>query len=1200
MPKGKRRNKTPRKRGKKHRSGRQRCPVGKLVAHVETVDKVPVDGIRVWIKGTRHNRSTVGGSATYDPAPQRTGDAVIDLGDVEGKRMVVTSLEEVPFVAPSGEVGNVWFRLTPMELKLVSVDEQFASSAENLDVEYEIKLMEAKTVQIKIRGFHDELLHVATLGKGEKSDGKHTFRWSGEITHGSKRGSYACPLDGPFKVELVSPGWPTQELPFNVLYASLELELAPWSELYKAHTKETAITAPTAPDKLRAWAAYKLAELGFWAGPPDGTDNADLKSGARRFRLAHPELCGFKQSQTFYRTKTHSNGPEMELKPGDALTKVDGALKSQLEAGTTKGIVGRTALSDEAAIGDKGKATKLFVDNGRFFISEHTEFNSGKHAEDKYAAEQAWLGRPCLPIRCVAKLVDKKGSPKAARAGAGRVPILWTWTDAPESDLRSKKVAPKLPAHAPDAPSRTADYVEHTQTTTKPGSRHGAPKAHGGLLDGTAGDETAPLTANADLHHSTATKAGVGLLTRGSVAVDRPDVLGTPVLYLRPSNIAGDAYRVTAQLHLDDEPNKAELKLLHTKVDPVESGLVAIWRRIRIGAYVAWPKRTGFTLSSELDKVKAELEPCMVELDVSGCEELESKDLFDDAKYGQVLDAAKIGDKDTDDFLDRVKGHKFSDKALYGGPPEACESTFDEFVKHLMPSNSAFTMKLAQAWKQSTDGDVSAAGTHYESALPTAPLVHATQSTAKITAAQVEELLLPKLVRDEIEEYAAGTGTESANTSDLRGHLRTIGKSPKDELYIEHLQLHLDRIMVRSDFKDDVPELFRSWPLDLRKWVVRARIGRLPDLIKSRLAEKLDLLTREKLAKSGKACDGAVMVDYLTSDPVTIRGEPFVVDGVAFGGLNGVVMLDQGLKSKFYSLAAHELGHCMFLQHGPNVGGSAAKDHDESDDNCIMSYPVFYKMAECGEGDRAAFLDLRARGSTHSTKAHYCYDKFKPHFCGKCNLKIRGWKLDSGAPAKAPARPVVAPAKTPTVKLTRDTVATDGKSATWCTDNITTIGISFYPPHKAGSLEAGRGQFRFSKLADFPRGFGDSLDAALDPGTFRVEVKDENVTSEMVYVTLEALKPTYVGGTATGWTEFTGEERKRRALVDVECVPISSDPHTYRSRYIRLVVDEYDHKALANTKQGLLVTDMVTKNSVAADDEVEILDQKIRVWYDPA
>src|SRR5262249_16961961 len=144
-------------------------------------------------------------------------------------------------------------------------------------------------------------------------------------------------------------------------------------------------------------------------------------------------------------------------------------------------------------------------------------------------------------------------------------------------------------------------------------------------------------------------------------------------------------------------------------------------------------------------------------------------------------------------------------------------------------------------------------------------------------------------------------------------------------------------------------------------------------------------------------------------------------------------------------------------------------------------------------------------------------------------------------------------------------------------DALATVGVSFYPSNKAGALNKGYEKFKLNDLKPFPTAFGYDAEAARDPAAFRVEVIEPNILADRIYVTLEALKPVYVRGKFDHVEEFAGDERKKRALVHVECRPIGTEgdkAHCYRSRYLRLVSDEEDYKALAATKQGLLVTDM--------------------------
>lgn len=99
----------------------------------------------------------------------------------------------------------------------------------------------------------------------------------------------------------------------------------------------------------------------------------------------------------------------------------------------------------------------------------------------------------------------------------------------------------------------------------------------------------------------------------------------------------------------------------------------------------------------------------------------------------------------------------------------------------------------------------------------------------------------------------------------------------------------------------------------------------------------------------------------------------------------GIVLIAKETDMERGHLYAHELAHCLFLSHwqlqNENITNdfSHPEDHDIADNNCIMSYSKY-------DGSYAA--------------SHFAKDAFKPEFCGKCNLRLRGWDL-AGLPDSA-------------------------------------------------------------------------------------------------------------------------------------------------------------------------------------------------------
>ena len=138
-------------------------------------------------------------------------------------------------------------------------------------------------------------------------------------------------------------------------------------------------------------------------------------------------------------------------------------------------------------------------------------------------------------------------------------------------------------------------------------------------------------------------------------------------------------------------------------------------------------------------------------------------------------------------------------------------------------------------------------------------------------------------------------------------------------------------------------------------------------------------------------------------------------------------------------------------------------------------------------------------------------------------------------------------------------------------------------------------------LKPFPTRYGFDDDGHQDPDAFKVEVWDP-AAGITVKVKLEALKPTYTADKSTGkltptsYTPFTEAGRKIDALVCNATSAMSAK--TYRSKYMRLVVDDVDQAAIPN--QSLLITDLANgMGSGLAEDEdtVEILDQMVRATY---
>ncbi len=93
---------------------------------------------------------------------------------------------------------------------------------------------------------------------------------------------------------------------------------------------------------------------------------------------------------------------------------------------------------------------------------------------------------------------------------------------------------------------------------------------------------------------------------------------------------------------------------------------------------------------------------------------------------------------------------------------------------------------------------------------------------------------------------------------------------------------------------------------------------------------------------------------------------------LSLGMGDSFVLVDQEVPGKPYFIFSHEIGHCFWLRHHENTSDKtpATGDHHPYDHNCIMSYT----------SDRSEYFHQRPFSYT-------------PHFCGLCNLKLRGWNF---------------------------------------------------------------------------------------------------------------------------------------------------------------------------------------------------------------
>lgn len=162
-----------------------------------------------------------------------------------------------------------------------------------------------------------------------------------------------------------------------------------------------------------------------------------------------------------------------------------------------------------------------------------------------------------------------------------------------------------------------------------------------------------------------------------------------------------------------------------------------------------------------------------------------------------------------------------------------------------------------------------------------------------------------------------------------------------------------------ADYKDKIGE-----------FVSTNFVGKIADPVREKIWPKL----RKKYGA------GIIALNFQHNKPVQVKkappGDVAVVDAAYVWGFSSAGKIDQYLHmdvrdpDRAYYVVAHEIGHANFLYHHENAGNDTTDEHhDIKDHNCIMSY------------------------SSKKPPDHWLEGAYNPHFCGKCNLRLRGWKV---------------------------------------------------------------------------------------------------------------------------------------------------------------------------------------------------------------
>jgi hypothetical protein len=490
--------------------------------------------------------------------------------------------------------------LVPKQLHILKVDDHFAPGAETLDIKYQIEGLGAGEVTLEISSPHygKNPIFKRPLQVEEKADGPHTIAWDGKANcaEGDLKDACVHPLYSPYTVRLSDGATHTDQATFKVLYHSVALRQGPWT------ADEAA--PPTSDEK--AWTQFKLNELGYYGGPVGKDSDSYLDRAVIRYKANHKAM-----HQIDY-------------------AKYDASISTELKAALTKGE-NKRIFFDGQALTDPTQSSRLLVE--ALTYESKPEFGVNKTSKEKVR-----LNRPLLPLEVDIFLKSKADAKTWAPAGVGPVRVNWRFTD-PDEDL-SVQVA-----STPTEPSKTAAYLEKSLKLHDGRNGNKGDNCHkdfDGIRQSPNDDWFAPaFLGDAYVPYKVEKDNGQKVIF-SKACVDSAKFakrMGRAGFLFRPSYIAGDDYRIKAEIDFTGLANQAVLESFHgvtneaTRIG-VESGTIRIWRAARVALQVTWPPRTN---SHEWAEIAAEFNKAYLDVDVGGIVTKKMRDVMTESQYKKIV-----------------------------------------------------------------------------------------------------------------------------------------------------------------------------------------------------------------------------------------------------------------------------------------------------------------------------------------------------------------------------------------------------------------------------------------------------------------------------------------------------------------------------------------------------------------------------------
>jgi len=721
---------------------------------------------------------------------------------------------------------------------------------------------------------------------------------------------------------------------------SLDIVRAPWDPEEKLTPQ---MQVPEAEEEKGRWMRWRLNELGFFGGPFKQDVDAYQKKALTRFRANHKDL--YRYDHADYAQDLSDALPQIVNKLKGGENKRDDFTRPT-DIGTRQQITAGKSLS----LADKDDKLRIIVESLTFMknVDKDELVDQYTQGSTRNEVERARLNRPLIPIEARVYIQGKNGKngfrvPEAV----GAVRINWSHTE-PVEDVDRQFEEVKYWSY----PRRYIEKALKLRDGRKGETCNNCPDAYGGIRKDADTNYKTPFLLGA--YYSPCTlqddgtkkvvysKAYDGRVIDGKTYKRR---LGSAGIYFRPSCVAGDTYKIKAAV----DPSRLDPKQpdVETTTNPIE-----IWRYAKVAGLINWSDNP---LPDVWRRVRKEYAVAFMDIDVDSITTQTAAEVIETLVYTNWVGQNII---------------------------EPSRAMYDEaylksvFNMQAVPENAMFELEEPDQLKK----------------VPT---------DLKRQLAAIVPSTLNRFVRV-IARESKEAGVEL--TQILRRLRFQLNTPDFDVTDLKALQTELDQVDITLEtglkrlgiqFDADILEEFlvklgRSKKIlqiiveTMISEVKQSREGIIINLGWSYLSENAYTNLWERIfSKCRRLFTNGLTVMYCRTFNQEFKKADLRDSGACSQGFpNGGVMINKNSPGNHvYYIVCHEMGHCFLLNHGINnserikdeaPGKFMYEEHDPLDQNCIMDYGHI--------GDKVKH-------------PHRTAETYQPHFCGKCNLKLRGWDV---------------------------------------------------------------------------------------------------------------------------------------------------------------------------------------------------------------